>query len=210
MLRKISVAMMAFVVSSISYAMSDIVPYIGLELGLNHDNWQVRNTTNQTYNFASSGGLGGAFAGLGLAVNQNIYAGLEGFFDESSASTDTEQVNTTVGLTNIHIRARYNYGASFIPGLIGSHGMLFYARLGFAKTRFVFHQVTVPSGSASNNDYHTTTGGQAGLGFQWKVAKYVVARGEYDYTSYRNFTSFSNKTSVRDNQFKFGVAYLLE
>lgn len=206
MLKKILVAVATLLASS-SIAFAETIPYLGADIGFNSGNVKLKDTSNNNTNYGYHGYLGGLFAGIGTDYNQNTYLGVEAFGKESSAVTGTKTISTPRGLANDKIRMRYSYGVSFIPGYKFTEGTMLYMRLGVIRSRYELHQTLPPASATSNTDRNTATGAEFGLGAETCINRDWAIRGEYDYSTYRSFTSFSNKITPRDSQFNIGLIY---
>lgn len=206
MLKKIIVTS-AILATSSSFAFADAVPYVGANLGLNSNSFNFKNAAGNTNtHFNSTGLTGGAFAGLGGIVSQNIYLGAEAFVNGGSMSTATKTTDN-LGTTD-KIKMTYTYGLDFVPGYMVTENIKVYAKVGIVRSRFKLTQTPVqPSSLGSGSTYNTVTGGQLGLGVQTAVARNVDVRGEFVHTSYSSFTAYGNNIKPRNNQVNLGLVY---
>ena len=160
--------------SSVAFAAA---PYVGGSVG-------VDVNTNNTQNFR--GVPFSVFGGYGGVVGQSIYLAGEVF-----GTVGTAQLN------NNGLKSTYNYGVSFIPGLMFNDHTMGFVRAGVVRTHFN------PTAANSSNQ----TGGQVGLGLQTGLMQNLDLRGEYDYTGYG---SFSGLSKARSDQFNLGLVYRFE
>ena len=211
MLKKIVIAS-AILITSSTVALADgAVPYVGADLGYHKSENQLTAPNQVKTNFDKNDWNGDIFAGIGTTVNQNIYLGAEGFVGLAHGDSGSKNITTATGLTtSAKLTQKYSYGISFIPGYKFNDCTMVYARAGVVRTRYDLTQNIVPAGNTSNTAEETATGGQLGIGVQTALAKNIAVRGEYDYTSYREFTSFGNKVSPRDHQIKVGLVFNLD
>lgn len=88
------------------------------------------------------------------------------------------------------LRITQEYGASFLPGILLSEGLVTYLRLSVLSARF-----RAPT--------TTKLGGQFGLGLQTSLSTYWSLRGEYVYTGFSNAESLGSPYSD-----SFGISLL--
>lgn len=103
----------------------------------------------------------------------------------------------SVTMSNTHsdggnsLRISQSFGASFMPGLFLSDGVITYLRLGVVSSKF-----RAPS--------TTKAGGQLGIGLQASLSTAWSLRGEYVYTAYSNV---QNIGSPKVDAFSLGLLY---
>jgi opacity protein-like surface antigen len=103
----------------------------------------------------------------------------------------------TYTISNTHseggdsLRISQDFGASIIPGVLISEGVLAYLRLGVVSSKF-----HAPS--------TTKAGAQLGVGLQTSLSSAWSLRGEYIYVDYSNA---SNLGSPKSDEFGLGLVY---
>jgi opacity protein-like surface antigen len=174
MFKKLLIASAVLAVSS-SMAFANGAPYVGLSTGV------VTNTSNSL----SYRGLPGTlFAGYGAMMGQGLYMAGEVFGTLGSAA-----------IGDNGLKSSYNFGISFIPGLMLSDHTMGYARLGLARTHFS------PKGGTSA----TVSGAQLGVGIQTGLTQNWDLRGEYTYTANGHIKGLSG--NPRTDAATMGLVY---
>jgi outer membrane immunogenic protein len=203
MFKKIVIAS-AILVATSTVALAEGAPYVGVNVGLNNNTSNFKNTAGNTSHLNSSGVTGGLFAGYGATVSQNIYLGGEAFLNGGSMSSSTK--TTSLGITD-KLKTTYSYGVDFIPGYKVTDTTMVYAKAGLVRTRFKLTQNPTPTSTGQGTAENTVTGGQLGLGLQTDLTKNVGVRGEFVHTSYNSFTAYGNRIKPANNQVNFGLVY---
>jgi opacity protein-like surface antigen len=150
-------------------------PYLGLSTGV------VTNTANSV-NYRGMPGT--VFGGYGGNLGQGVYLAGEVF--------------STIGKVKISdngLKSTYDYGLSFIPGVMISDHNMGYLRIGLVRTHFV------PKNVSSAN----VTGAQFGVGMQTGLTQNWDLRGEYIYTASKHITGVSG--DPRTDSANIGMVY---
>lgn len=163
MFKKLLIASAVLAVSSnIAFANTNGAPYVGVSTGV------VTNTAS-SLNFRGMPGT--IFAGYGATMGQGIYLAGEVF----------GTIGTAV-ISDNGLKSTYNYGISFIPGVMLSDHTMGYMRIGLVRNRFT------PKGAIPST---TVSGGQLGLGIQTSLTQNWDLRGEYTFTANRHISNLS-------------------
>lgn len=178
MLRKILFASSIIAIST-GVAMAQPVPYIGAGLGVNVN--------------TSSKGAAGSYRGMPV----NVFAGYGGNIDQNFylAGEFTGTLTNATMNNNGIAKSTYGYGVSVLPGVMLSDHTMAFARAGVVRTHFQ---------KAHNK---MITGGELGVGLQTSVTQNVDVRGEYDYVSYKKYSSQGINVNPRSDQFNVSLVY---
>ncbi len=207
--RKILFALAALIAGT-QVAFADTLPYLGVEVGGDWGNLQLKDAAGVNTNFSYNGAVGGLFAGLGDNIGENTYLALEGFAYGNSGRTSTKTIITQDGPSSAQIKMRYSYGASILPGYLFTQETMIYLRLGVIRSRYDLNQSVVPSSASSNTSDNNATGAEFGIGGQTCFYHDWAVRAEYDYSDFRSYNAFGNRIIPRDQQVKVGVLYRFE
>jgi opacity protein-like surface antigen len=203
MLRKIVIATSTVILcANMLPAFADAVgaPYIGAEVGGLVGSWNVQDNFSVNRSFSSRGAVGTLLVGFGEA-RENCYLGGEIYGNYASNKSGYKTINN--GATSRRIKQTYSYGASFIPGLMATDGVMLYGRIGAIRTRFQIDE----SGTTSNSSKPTLTGLAVGAGVQAAAASNVDIRGEYVYSTYKSYSNRSGRFSPHNGQINLGIIY---
>lgn len=161
-------------------------PYVGLSSGL------VFNVNGPSH-FA--GFTGTVSLGYGGLWNKRFYLGGEVFAGDVIAQAYNRPDATGGGMG---ARTTWNYGMSLIPGVVVTHNILGYLRLGVVETQF--DEVSVSD--------TTETGWQVGAGGKTNLSKRVDMRLEYVYSNYGNREQPGFSAAVgQSNAINLGIIY---
>lgn len=158
----------------------------------------------------------GVFLGYGYYFTQfyNLYLGVEGFANATSAKVpDYEVTVTTPGSVSEYengFHAEYNFGVSILPGIKVSANTLAYIRLGYNGAQFAVPQNAFLNGTEVGDVDKTTiaNGFQYGLGFEAAFDRSWSIRVEYTHTGFSDFSTSNGATfDMSDNQFTLGAIY---
>jgi opacity protein-like surface antigen len=175
MLKKLLVTGAALAMVS-SAALSAGAPYVGLGFG---------EQTNTSPSYSFRGMPFNLFAGYGADMGQGIYLAAEILVTPATAP-----------IQNNGLKSTYNYGASFIPGIMISDHTMTYARLGVQEAHFI------PSGATGS----TVFGGMLGLGIETSLTQNWDLRGEYTFGAYKSVGG----NSPRSDMATMGLVYKFE
>lgn len=177
MAKKIIIASLMAVISSVSFAGPGSSPYLGTSLGVT-----VNSSTNVGGDAAVYRGVPlKVFAGYGAVINQNFY--LAGELSGVAGSAQMSSKN--------NMRTSYGYGASVLPGVMLSDQTLAYLRGGVVRTEF-------------SNVNNMATGAEMGVGLQTFLTQNFDLRGEYDYTAYRTVSGIHAPSA---DSYDLGLVY---
>lgn len=130
-------------------------------------------------------------------LRPSLAMGYSGQIDFYYLAAEVFASTAALSLTSSHsdegnsLRIAQDFGASFIPGLLLSEGVISYLRLGIVSSKF-----RAPS--------TTKTGGQVGIGLQANLSTAWSLRGEYIYTAYSNVEDMG---SPQVDTFGLGLIY---
>jgi len=198
MLKKVLVASAIFALSS-NAAFAGA--YVGADLGANFALYKEEPQGLATVRFGDVGPMADLFVGYGQLVKEKFYLGGEAFttgFATRVKAIDSDDFTHSFD-------TRYSYGVSLIPGVMISDNTMAYARVGVVRTGFRV-KTSVEGYDESTNEI--SNGGQAGLGLQTHLTPNLDLRGEYDFTSYKSFTTGEDeKITPTSGQVKLGLVY---
>lgn len=197
MLKKLIITSIVLAMSGNAFAGA----YVGASIGANYALFKDQPANYGTARFGDVGPMFDLFAGYGKLIKENLYLGGEVFV--SGISSDVDGVTTDYSSHDLD--THYSYGMSVIPGVMISQNTMAYARLGVVRTGF---EVKSSAGNYEESSKETSTGGQAGLGLQTALTPNLDLRGEYDFTSYKSFTTGDDdKITPTSGQVKLGLVY---
>ncbi len=166
MFKKLLIASAVLAITSNVALANGGAPYVGLGTGV------IANTASTT---SYRGVPGILFVGYGAGMGQGLYLGGEVFGTLGAITAKDNGLKST-----------YNYGISFIPGLMISDHTMGFARLGLARTHFT------PKGNIKST---TASGVQVGLGLQTSLTQNWDLRGEYTYTASKNISGLGRPST---------------
>lgn len=146
----------------------------------------LQNTTSQQDNFR--------------AIFPQLAAGYWDVIDCFYFAGELFFVPFTVGISETNnqrsesVSTTYQYGISFLPGLLLTENVVAYLRGGYVATRF-WGPDTMKSG------------GQFGVGIQSDISVNWSLRGEYDYTAFKSVAALG---SPHTDQFGVSFIYKLQ
>jgi opacity protein-like surface antigen len=161
MLKKLLIASTVLAMTA-NVAFANGAPYVGFGTGI------ITNTaTNTNYR----GLPGRVLVGYGANMGQGLYLGGEVLGSLGS-----------ITISDNGLKSTYNYGISFIPGLMISDHTMTFARLGLVRTHFT------PKGNIASA---TISGVQLGLGIQTGLTQNWDLRAEYVFTASKSMSNLS-------------------
>jgi outer membrane immunogenic protein len=180
----ISLAAVAVATASPAFAAADAGPYVGV--AVTHDNIA---TTGDAEGLGTNGVGGSAFLGYNLPVGSNVFAGIEGNFDLSSAAIGDD------------IKADYAYGVSGRLGFRPADNVALYGRVGYQRGR-----VTTDNNQPTE-EHSSADGLRLGAGVEANVSGNVAVRVEYNHTHYYLDTPAGVNAGLANNQAAVGVVF---
>lgn len=126
-----------------------------------------------------------------LAIGYSDYMDFYYLAAEIFASLGSATLSSSHNDEGNSLRISQDYGASIIPGLFLSEGVVSYLRLGVVSSKF-----RAPT--------TTKTGGQVGIGLQASLSTAWSLRGEYVYTAY---SDVENIGSPKVDTYSLGLIY---
>ena len=152
-------------------------PYVGAQMGLNHDKVGNIETEfgNLGINRSKDAFIGGIYAGYDRKVAPFVVLGAEAGISLTSSDT----IKRTSGTTLSRINPSHAFDLSARAGYLVTSNTLLYVRGGYENVRA---KTTFETGTVALRDKDNFDGWMVGAGVERSVADAVTARLEYRYS----------------------------